>query len=141
GVAGGASVMPIRVAGWQLDAHGKPAVYATTDQLLAGLERAVDPNGDGDAHDAARVALIPLTEPYAAFADSPESRAVAGASALDTLVVTAAGNDGSAGPGYGSVSGPGGAPSALTAGAVAERTAAVSARLALRAGPATVFAS
>ena len=54
GVAPGASVLPIRVAGWQRDGAGGWAVYARTDQLLAGLERAVDPNGDGDAHDAAR---------------------------------------------------------------------------------------
>ena len=31
-------------------------VYARSDQLIAGLDRAVDPNGDGDTHDAARVA-------------------------------------------------------------------------------------
>ena len=99
GVATGATMLPIRVAGWQLDAHGKPAVYARTDQLLAGLERAVDPNGDGDAHDAARVALIPLSQPYAAFADSPECAGRRRRAALDTLVVTAAGNDGPAGPG------------------------------------------
>ena len=33
------------------------AVYSRTDQILAGLEAAVDPNDDGDAHDAARIAL------------------------------------------------------------------------------------
>src|SRR6266508_465630 len=58
GVATSATVLPIRVAGWQPDAEGKYAVYARTDQLIAGLERAVDPNYDGDAHDAARVALV-----------------------------------------------------------------------------------
>ena len=47
-------VLPIRVAGWQPDAEGGVVVYARTDQLIAGLERAVDPDGDGDAHDAAR---------------------------------------------------------------------------------------
>src|SRR4051794_16077127 len=44
GVAPGATVLPIRVAGWQADQGGDYAVYARTDQLLAGLERAVDPN-------------------------------------------------------------------------------------------------
>ena len=48
---------PRRAAGSATRAGGWP-VYARTDQLLAGLERAVDPNGDGDAHDAARVALV-----------------------------------------------------------------------------------
>ena len=95
---------------------GGSAVYARTDQLIAGLERAVDPNVDGDAHDAARVALIGEAVSYAAFADSPEARAIQGALDLDTLVVAPAGNDGPAGPGYGSVSSPGGAPAALTVG-------------------------
>ena len=54
---------------------------------------------------------------YAAFADSPEARAVQGALQLDTLVVAPAGNDGPAGPAYGSISSPGGAPAALTVGA------------------------
>ena len=83
------------------------AVYGRTDQVLAGLERAVDPNGDGDAHDAARVALVGVAEPFAGFADGPFARAAAGATRLDTLVVAPAGNDGPAGPGYGSVAGPG----------------------------------
>ena len=48
-----------------------------SDQLIAGLDRAVDPNGDGDAHDAARVALVGVAEPFAAFADGPEAQAVA----------------------------------------------------------------
>ena len=42
-------------------------VYSRTDQLIEGLERAVDPNGDGDAHDAARVALVGVAAPYAAL--------------------------------------------------------------------------
>src|SRR5690242_7011708 len=93
GIARGANVLPIRVAGWQPDGSGGTAVYSRTDQLIEGLERAVDPNGDGDAHDAARVALVGVAAPYAAFADNPAARAVDGALALDTLVVTPAGND------------------------------------------------
>jgi subtilisin family serine protease len=134
GIAPGASVLPIRVAGWQRDATGAWAVYARTDQLIAGLERAVDPNGDGDAHDAARIALVGVTEPYAAFADGPLARAAAGAMRLDTLVVAPAGNDGPAGPGFGSVSGPGGAPAALTVGAADVRRQSERARVVLRAG-------
>src|ERR687886_234770 len=79
GVATGASILPIRVAGWQQDATGAWSVFARSDQLVAGLESAVDPNGDGDAHDAARIALVALAEPYAAFADDPVARAAAGA--------------------------------------------------------------
>src|SRR6185437_13623945 len=79
GVAPAATVLPLRVAGWQPDAQGGYTVYSRTDQLLAGLERAVDPDGNGDAHDAARVALMPLVEPFAAFTDGPLARAVQGA--------------------------------------------------------------
>src|SRR5689334_17415921 len=118
GVAPGATLLPIRVAGWQRDATANWAVYARTDQVLAGLERAVDPNGDGDAHDAARIALVGVAEPFAGFADGPLARAAAGAMRLDTLVVAPAGNDGPVGPGYGSIAGPGGAPAALTVGAL-----------------------
>ena len=134
GVARGAAVLPIRVAGWQRDLTGSWAVYARTDQLLAGLERAVDPNLDGDAHDAARIALIGVAASYASFADSPEARAVEGALALDTLVVAPAGNDGPAGPGYGSVASPGGVPDALAAGAADLRTRAEEVRVAVRSG-------
>ena len=140
GVATGASVLPIRVAGSQPDGHGHWVVYARSDQLVAGLDRAVDPNDDGDASDAARVALVPLAEPFAAFADAPEARAVAGALALDTLVVAPSGNDGAAGPGYGDVSAPGAAPAALTVGAMDARPRAARAQVVIRSGLATLFA-
>ena len=134
GVAPGASVLPIRVAGWQRDEKGRWAVYSRTDQLIAGLERAVDPNLDGDAHDAARIALIGVGASYAAFADSPEARAILGSLDLDTLVVAPAGNDGPAGPGYGSIASPGGSPAALTVGAVDLRTQAEEVPVAVRTG-------
>ena len=74
GVAPGASILPIRVAGWQPNADGGFAVYSRTDQLLAGLERAVDPDADGDVLDAARIAVVGVTEPFASFADGPVAR-------------------------------------------------------------------
>src|SRR5204862_18219 len=55
GIAPGASVLPLRVAGWQRDAVGSYAIYARTDQILAGLERAVDPNGASAARRRARL--------------------------------------------------------------------------------------
>ena len=94
GVAPAASILPIRVAGWQPDVTGGVAVYGRTDQVLAGIEAAVDPDRNGDAHDAARVALVGVVEPDAAFTDGPLALATAGAQAFDTLVVAAAGNDG-----------------------------------------------
>ncbi|MEA2180135.1 MAG: minor extracellular serine protease Vpr [Solirubrobacteraceae bacterium] len=134
GVAPGASILPIRVAGWQPSAEGGYAVYSRTDQLLAGLERAVDPDADGDVLDAARIAVIGVTEPFAAFADGPVARAVAGAAHLDTLVVVPAGNEGPAGPGYGSIGGPGGSPAALTVGAADLRRETATVRIVVRAG-------
>ena len=79
---------------------GGCAVYARTDQILAGLERAVDPNEDGDAHDAARDRArrrSPSRSPPSRTARSRARSPVR--SQLDTLVVAAAGNDGPAGPG------------------------------------------
>jgi hypothetical protein len=134
GVASGATILPIRVAGWQPNAEGGFAVYGRTDQLLAGLERAVDPDADGDVLDAARVAVVGVTEPFASFSNGPVARAIAGAAALDTLVVVPAGNEGPAGPGYGSVGGPGGAPAALTVAAADLRLETATVRVVVRAG-------
>src|SRR5262249_25632291 len=52
GVATGASVLPIRVAGWQADAAGHWAVYAPADEIVARLEEAGGPDGRGGAHGA-----------------------------------------------------------------------------------------
>jgi subtilisin family serine protease len=139
GIAPGASVLPVRVAGWQLNAHGSWGVYGRTDQLVAGLERAVDPDGDGATHDAARIALIGVAEPFASFTDSPAARAAAGALRLDTLVIAPAGNDGGAGPGYGSISGPGGSTGTLTVGALDLRRSTESVRVVIQNGLNLVF--
>ena len=134
GVAPGAAILPIRVAGWQPDITGGVAVYGWTDQVLAGIEAAVDPDGNGDAHDAARLALVGVVEPDARFTDGPLAVAAAGAQALDTLVVAPAGNDGPAGPSFGVVGGPGGAPAALTVAAEDERLRAPTAHVLVRTG-------
>lgn len=134
GVAPASLIRPVRVAGWQPNAEGGYSVYSRTDQILAGLEVAVDPNGDGDALDAARVALIGVVEPYAAFPGGPLEKAISGASALDMLTIVPAGNDGRAGPAYGSVSGPGAAPDALTVAAADGRLAVPTVRVHVRAG-------
>ena len=139
GVAPGATVLPIRVAGWQPTSDGHELVYARSDQLIAGLEHAVDPNDDGDAHDAARVALIGVGEPYAAFTDGPEAQAVQGALDLNTVVVAPAGNDGTAGPSFGSIAGPAGAPGALAVAATDSRLQLAHARVVLRRGLDVIF--
>ncbi len=134
GIAPGATVLPIRVAGWQPAADGRDFVYARSDQLIAGLEQAVDPNGDGDAHDAVRVALVGVAEPFGAFTDGPEAMAVQGALDLNTLVVAPAGNDGPAGPVFGSISGPAAAAGALAVGASDSRADLPRVRVVLRRG-------
>lgn len=139
GIARGATVLPIRVAGWQREASGRSAVFGRTDQLVAGLELAVDPDADGAALDAARIALVGVAEPFAAFEDSPAARAVAGALRLDTLVISPAGNDGSAGPRYGSISGPGGSRAALTVGAADIRESSATVHVVLRSGLGVAF--
>ena len=95
---------------------------------------AVDPNGNGDAHDAARIALVRRRRAVRAFADGPLALAAAGAAALDTLVVAPAGNDGPAGPAFGSIGGPGGAPAALTVGAADLRRETATVRVVVRSG-------
>jgi hypothetical protein len=111
--AAGERAMTIRVAGY----GSTPEIHGTTDTLIAGLERAVDPNGDGAVDDAVRVALVGVNAPYAGFGDSPEAQAVRGAGKLGTLVVAPAGNEGPARPPNGVVGSPGAARAALTAGA------------------------
>ena len=134
GVAPKALLRPIRVAGWQPDATGGVSIYARTDQVLAGLEAAVDPNHDGDAHDAARIALVGLVEPFASFADAPLARAAAGALALDTVVVAPGGNDGPAGPSYGSMGAPAAGGAALAVAAADTRRRSPTAHVLLRTG-------
>lgn len=140
GVAPAARVLPIRVLGWEQTADGGYALLGRADVLLAGLERAVDPDRDGDVEDRARIVLAAVSEPYAAFADSPEARAVAGATSLGTLVVAAAGNDGPAGTGSGTVGAPAAAADALAVGALDTRREVKQAQATLNAGGNEVLA-
>ena len=119
--AAGERVMPIRVAGLR-SAAGRAGAeeLATSDTLLAGLERAADPDGDGAVDDHVPVALIGVNAPYAGFATSPEAEAIRGAADLGTLVVAPAGNEGAARPPSGTVGSPAAARDALTVGALAE---------------------
>jgi subtilisin family serine protease len=139
GVAPGARVLPIRVLGPYPGEDGI-AYAGRSDVLLEGLERAVDPDGDGDVEDAAEIALAALVEPYASFADAPEARAAAGALRLGTIVVAAAGNDGPGAAGSGTIGAPAGAPAALGVGAIDARTTVLTARITVTAGEEEVYA-
>jgi subtilisin family serine protease len=139
GVAPDARILPIRVMGWQQTADGSWAVLGRGDLLLAGLERAVDPDGNGDVEDAAEIALVGGVQPYAAFASSPEARATAGATRLGTLVVAPVGNDGRPGPGFGTVAAPAAAAEALAVGTLDARREVFETDAELRVGSDTVL--
>jgi hypothetical protein len=111
-------VVPVRVGGSQALENGKFQVFGTTDQLLAGLERIVDPDENGDAADAVPVAVTGLSAPYSGFPKSAIGEAVDGAAQLGTLVVAAAGNGGHPDGPFGSIGAPGAAARALTVGAL-----------------------
>jgi hypothetical protein len=118
GPAGG-KIVSVRVAGLQRDRRsGGRVELGTTDQLLAGLERTVDPDGDGDTSDRIPVALVGLNSPYAGFADSPDAVGASAARALGTLVVAPAGNEGRGGGTGGTVGSPAAAPGVLAVGAL-----------------------
>lgn len=110
-------VLPIRIASFRA-VGGAVEAQATTDELIAGLEHSVDPNGDGDTSDHVPVALVGVNAPYAGFSNSPEAQAVDGAAGLGTLVVAPAGNEGAAAPGSGTVGSPASAPESLAVGAL-----------------------
>ena len=100
-------MLPIRVAGLQPATQGAGLEdVAVTDQLLAGLERAVDPDGDGATDDHVPVAVVGVNSPYAGFDASPEARAVEGAADLGTLVVAPAGGEGAAAGQNGTIGSP-----------------------------------
>lgn len=133
GVAPAARVVPIRVLAPRETEDGV-AYAGRSDVLLEGIERAVDPDGDGAVDDAADVALAAVVEPYASFADAPEARAVAGALELGTLVVAPVGNDGPGAQGRGTVAAPAGSPSALAVGAIDTRAQVWNAEVTVEAG-------
>ena len=115
----GGRVRAIRVAGLPRSAEtGAFEEAGTTDLLLEGLERTVDPDGDGDTDDAAPVALVGVNSPYAGFAGAPEAQAARAAAALGTLVVAPAGNEGRRSGRFGTIGSPGAAADVLTAGAL-----------------------
>jgi hypothetical protein len=113
-----AEIRSIRVAGSQALENGKFQVFGTTDQLLAGLERVVDPDEDGDSVDAPPVAVTGLGAPYSGFEGSAIAEATDAAAQLGTLIVAPAGNGGDPDGPFGAITAPGSARRALTVGAL-----------------------
>jgi subtilisin family serine protease len=91
-----------------LDANGG----GTTSDVIAGIERAADPNGDGDPSDHVDVANMSLGG--SGGADDPQSIAVDNAVAAGVVMCVAAGNAG----GFASIGTPGAARDAVTVGAI-----------------------
>jgi minor extracellular serine protease Vpr len=134
GSGGRARILPYRILESRPVIGGAEAVVGTSDDLLAGVERAVDPDQDGATGDAASVILVAVTAPFAGFAGTPEDQAVAGADILGSVVVAAAGNDGASGDMIGTVGAPGAAREALSVGAVDLRPATPGASVHVRGG-------
>jgi subtilisin family serine protease len=105
GVAPGASILAYK----SLDASGQGYM----SNVIAAIDRAMDPNRDGDTSDRADVISMSLGGPGSV--DDPVCIAVGNAVAAGIVVVVAAGNSG---PSLGTVDTPGLAPDAVTVGAI-----------------------
>ena len=117
GVAPGSKILPVQVM-----AMDRGVLVGSTSSLLAGIDRALDPNGDGNLSDHANVIVAPVAEPFAAFGDTPEALAADGAARAGALVVAASGNDGPTGARFGTVATPASAASWLAVGATDGRS-------------------
>jgi len=107
GVAPGATVYAYKV----LDATG----WGTEAQVIEGIERAVDPNRDGNTSDGADV--INLSLGGRGTPDEPLANAADNAALGGAIVVTAAGNATSVYHERGNITSPGVAPNVITVGA------------------------
>jgi Subtilase family len=83
----------------------------SSSTVLSGIERAADPNGDGNPEDHADVANVSLGAP--GTPDDPVSRAVETATNAGVIFCIATGNAGA----FQTISSPGNAPSAISVGA------------------------
>lgn len=115
---------------------GRLRPLARTDRVLAALERAVDPNGDGDTADGAEVVLLGLSEAFAKGGVDPVSDALAAADRVGATVVAPAGNDGPTFSRPGSVGGPAAGPTVIAVGGLSAPTTPRTAALEVRLGPA-----
>ena len=115
---------------------GRLRPLARTDRVLAALERAVDPDGDGDAADGAEVILLGLAEGFSGGGADPVSDALASADRLGATVVAPAGNDGPTFSRPGSVGGPASGPTVIAVGGLSAAETARTAHLDAHIGPA-----
>lgn len=112
GVAPGATILAYKV----LSSTGN----GSDSDVIAAIERSLDPNQDGDLSDRADVINLSLGRP--GDAEDPVSRAVDAAVAAGTVVVVAGGNSG----GTATIGSPGTAPHAITVAAIDSEMAVTS---------------
>lgn len=105
GVAPDAKILAYKVLG--------PDGFGSMGAVISAIDRAIDPNNDGDTSDHADIISMSLGGP--GEIGDPITLAVARAVAEEVVVVVAAGNDG---PTFGTVASPGIAPEAITVGAI-----------------------
>jgi hypothetical protein len=115
---------------------GRLRPLARSDRVLAALERAVDPNGDGDTGDGAEVILLGLAAGFDGGGVDPLARALASADRVGATVVVPAGNDGPTYSRPGSVGGPAAAPTAIAVGGLSAGESPRTADLQALLGPA-----
>ena len=128
GVAPAATLLPIQILELQ-----RGDLIGTTATLLAGLDRALDPNGDGNLADHADVIVAPVAEPFAGFGASAETVASENVERAGAVLVAAAGNDGPTDARFGTIASPAASPGWLAVGATDGRPRLPKANLTLRA--------
>ncbi len=124
-----------RVAGAE-PAGGRMRPLARTDRVLGAIERAVDPDGDGDPSDRAEVILMGLAGGFAGGGVDPVADAAEAAHDLGSTVVVPAGNDGPTLARPGTLGALAAAPSVITVGGLAGEGSPRTARLDARIGAA-----
>ena len=97
---------------------GRVRPLARTDRVLAALERAVDPNLDGNLDDHAEVVLLGVSRSFDGGGPDPIAQAADAADAAGALVVAPAGNDGPTFGDIGAVAGAAASERVLTVGGV-----------------------
>lgn len=115
---------------------GRLRPLARTDRVLAALERAVDPDGDGDTADGAEVILLGLADGFAGGGIDPVSDALAAADRIGATVVAPAGNDGPTFARPGAVGGPASGPTVIAVGGLSAASTPRTVALDVHLGPA-----
>lgn len=115
---------------------GRSPRLARTDRILAAMERAVDPDQNGDTADRSDVILIGLAHGFGGAGVDPLSRAAEAADRVGSVVVAPAGNEGPTQGPSGSVGALAGTPDVLAVGALGSETAPRTATLTVALGPA-----